>query len=379
MKATATTYDVIIIGGGLAGLALAIRLAQTAVSVLVIEKEDYPRHKVCGEYISMESRPFLESLGLALGQLDLPQIRQLQVTDIQGRPVSAALDPGGFGISRYALDAALARLATAAGCTLLTQTRADQVVFAQDQCTVSAGGQTFTARVVCGTWGKRSNLDVKWQRAFIRTPRKPLDNYVGIKYHIRYPWPPSLIALHNFKDGYCGISAIEEDKCCLCYLTRATNLQKAGGIPQMEKDILFQNPALKKIFQEATFLWEQPVTISQVSFQRKEQVYDHVLLLGDAAGLIAPLCGNGMSMAFHAAKLAAAVIPDFLSGQITRGQMEAQYGRMWRKQFSRRLSVGQFLQANLGHSWITSLFLRSMRWLPFVKRALIRGTFGETF
>ncbi|PUZ24380.1 Dehydrogenase (flavoprotein) [Chitinophaga costaii] len=379
MKAISSTYDVIIIGGGLAGLALAIRLGQTAVKVLVIEKEDYPRHKVCGEYISLESQPFLESLGLPLSQMALPAIRQLQVTDVQGRIVAAPLHPGGFGISRYTLDAALAQLAVESGCTLLTHTRADEVISERDQCTVTAGGKVYTARVACGTWGKRSNLDVKWQRPFIRTPRKPLNNYVGIKYHIRYPWPPSLIALHNFKDGYGGISAIEDGKCCLCYLTRASQLQKAGSIRQMEQDILFQNPALKKIFQEAEFLWEQPVTISQISFQQKEQVYDHVLLLGDAAGLIAPLCGNGMSMAFHAAKLAAGIIPAFLSGHITRAQMETQYQQLWKRQFSRRLSVGRLLQGNFGRNKITSLFLRSMQLLPFLKKALIKNTFGPTF
>ena len=53
-------YDVAIIGGGLAGLSLAIQCASQNVSVVLFEKETYPYHKVCGEYISLESQPFLE-------------------------------------------------------------------------------------------------------------------------------------------------------------------------------------------------------------------------------------------------------------------------------------------------------------------------------
>src|SRR6202012_2587619 len=103
------------------------------------------------------------------------------------------------------------------------------------------------------------------------------------------------IALHNFQGGYCGISRVENDKCCLCYLTTAANLKQNGNdIKKMEEQVLMKNPQLKRILTNATHLYEQPLTISQISFARKEQIYGHVLLSGDSAGLITPLCGNGM-------------------------------------------------------------------------------------
>ena len=282
-----TVYDVAIIGGGLAGLSAAIVLSRKGYKVLVLEKDVYPRHKVCGEYISMESKPFLEGLGLPIGAMALPVINKLQVTDTRGNEVSATLPQGGFGISRYVLDDALARLAQQAGATLLTKTKVDNVQQANGGYAVTVGTHSYTAKLVCGTWGKRSNIDVKWQRPFITGKNKALNNYIGIKYHITYPWPADVIGLHNFANGYCGISQIEDGKYCLCYLTTAANLKNCGNdIKRLEREVLMKNKVLEQIFTNAVFDEGFPVTISQISFDKKELVHDGVLLLGDAAGMI---------------------------------------------------------------------------------------------
>ena len=146
-----------------------------------------------------------------------------------------------------------------------------------------------------------------------------------------------MIALHNFKNGYCGISQIEDDKYCLCYLTTAKNLKQTGNsISQMENKYLYQNPFLQKIFTEAEIsISESPVTISQISFAKKSQVEDHVLMIGDAAGMITPLCGNGMSMALHGSKIAFEQIHLFLQNKIPRWQLEQDYTANWKKHFGK--------------------------------------------
>jgi len=374
------TYDVIIVGGGIAGLSVAILLGRQHYKVLVIEKESYPKHKVCGEYVSMESKPFLESLGLDIDSMQLPVISKLQVTDTKGNEVNANLPQGGFGLSRYTLDAALAELAQKAGATIITKTKAEDVQWENDSFTVKSKNETYTAKVVCGTWGKRSNIDVKWQRPFIKEKNRALNNYVAVKYHINYPWQKDLVALHNFKNGYCGVSQIEDGKVCMCYLTTATNLHNNGNdIKNLEQKVIVQNPWLAKIFREAEFLYESPLAISQISFERKAQVEEHVLLLGDAAGSITPLCGNGMSMAMRAAKISAALIDEFLKGNISREAMEKSYIVQWRTIFSKRLFMGRFIQSNFGKETSTTLLLKIANALPFVKRALIKGTSGEVF
>ena len=95
----------------------------------------------------------------------------------------------------------------------------------------------------------------------------------------------------------------------------------------MEKNILQKNLHLKNIFENSEILYESPVTISQISFDEKSQVENHVLLMGDAAGMITPLCGNGMSMALHGSKIAAGFIHQFLSGNTSRQEMESAYTR----------------------------------------------------
>ena len=373
-------YDVVIIGGGLAGLALAIQLAGKRHKVLVLEKETYPKHKVCGEYISMESKPFLQRLGVALDDMELPVINKLQVTDTRGNEISDTLPMGGFGISRYQLDANLAQLARDAGATLVTKTRADDVQFADELFTVHTKDNVFTAKLVCGTWGKRSNVDVKMKRRFIAEKSSALNNYVGIKYHIRYPHARDCVALHNFTDGYCGVSPVEEERVCLCYLTTAANLQKSNNdIRKMEADILMKNPWLERIFRNAEFLYDAPLAISQISFQKKEQVLDHVLLLGDASGMITPLCGNGMSMALHAAKMAEPLIDAYIGHRISRSDLEAGYTDEWKSTFSGRIAMGRFVQSNFGKDRTTSLFLRAAKFLPPLRKALIRGTSGKPF
>jgi len=109
------TYDVAIIGGGLAGLALSIQSAKAGYKTILFEKEKYPYHKVCGEYISLESWDFLKLLGLPLEQMQLPIIKQLNVSAPDGTLFQQQLPLGGFGISRYKLDHELSGLAKQAG------------------------------------------------------------------------------------------------------------------------------------------------------------------------------------------------------------------------------------------------------------------------
>ena len=147
----------------------------------------------------------------------------------------------------------------------------------------------------------------------------------------------------------------------------------------MEQTILSANPPLKKIFSECEMLWTEPVTISQLSFDKKNLIEDHVLMIGDAAGMITPLCGNGMSMAFHGSKIAAGLLIDFLEGTITREKMEEQYIRSWHKNFAGRLRMGRIIQRMFGSAWLSSLLVHIGRAFPFLTRALIKKTHGKAF
>ena len=374
------TYDIAIIGGGLAGLSLAIQSAMEGYRVVLFEKETYPFHKVCGEYISMESWPFLERLGVTLQDLQLPLIDKLDISDANGKRYHFNLPLGGFGISRYKLDNILYKIALEKSVHFFTGTKVVDVNFPNDAFVIDTSAGQFKARLAAGSFGKRSNLDIKWKRSFAQQKAGKLHNYIGIKYHIKYPNVPNVIALHNFKDGYCGISSIEDGICCLCYLTTAQNLQLSGqSIKQMEEQVLGKNPRLQEIFTNAEFLYDEPLAISQISFGQKSQIENHVLMLGDAAGMITPLCGNGMSMAMHASKLAFENMHAFLQGKIERQLMEQSYTKQWRQTFAKRLWMGRQVQRVFGGTTTTATFLQTMKAIPPLAKAIIRSTHGKPF
>lgn len=373
-------YDVLIVGGGLGGLTLSVQLARQGYKVVLFEKEQYPFHKVCGEYISMESWNFLESFGLDLQAMNVSMIKQLQVSAVNGKMLEQKLPLGGFGISRYVLDNELMNIARDAGVEVKENCKVNDIKFNGTNFIAETSSIEYAATIACGCYGKRSNIDVKWKRPFIEATKNKLNNYIGIKYHVKINYPANTIALHNFENGYCGISKIEDDKYCLCYLTTAENLKKNNGsIPAMEETILCINPHLKKILSESEIIYESPVTISQISFDKKSQVEDHVLMIGDAAGMITPLCGNGMSMALHASKLAAEQINFFLKGNISRSEMEREYTKKWQQNFAKRLKAGRIIQRLFGRSWLTNSFIATIKHFPGAVNFLIRQTHGKPF
>ena len=375
-----TSYQIAIVGGGLAGLSLAIQAARAGFRTVLFEKERYPFHKVCGEYISFENWNYLQDLGIPLSDMKLPMINKLLITSPDGRAIESRLPLGGFGISRYLIDSLLYKVALNEGVNVMEGTKVLDIRFKSNQFEIHTTAGSFTSDIAAGSYGKRSNIDVKWKRSFTLHNHDKLSDFVAVKYHVRYNSPVDQIALHNFQHGYCGISKIEDDKSCLCYLTRAVNLRAAGNdIKKMEEQVLMKNPFLDNIFSKAEFLYDRPLTISRISFARKSQVDRHVLLLGDAAGLIAPLCGNGMSMALHAGKIAFAEIDAFLSGRIDRFEMETNYTSEWEKQFSRRLSAGRVIQRFFGSATLSNLLLSTVKPFPRIVSLLIRQTHGTPY
>jgi len=374
-----TRYDVAIVGGGLAGLALSIQLARLGHSVVLFEKEKYPSHKVCGEYISLEAWDFLQELGLDLDGLNVPLITELEISTADGKLLKHRLPLGGFGISRYRLDQELARLAISAGVILFEGSKVNSIDFNHNEFSIALSHQHYQSKLVCGCFGKRSNIDIKWKRPFSAAAANKLNNYIGVKYHIKGNFDPGTISLHLFKHGYCGLVKVETGEYNLCYLSTASNLQENNNsIPLMEKNVLGKNPFLKKIFEEQV-IDKTPLTISQISFDKKTQVEQHVLMLGDAAGMITPLCGNGMSMALHASKLAVTPIHKFLQGTITRDTMEKRYAKQWQKTFDARLKTGRRIQRLFRHSWLTRIFISVVRPFPKLVNVLITKTHGKPF
>lgn len=366
---------VVIIGGGLAGLILAQQLASEGISCLLIERKEYPFHRVCGEYVSNEVLPFLKVNCLFPAHLQLPSINRLQLTSVNGKSAFLSLDMGGFGISRYSLDFFLYEKAKEAGAEFALNTEVEHVDFIEDHFLVKTRNSEIESDLVIGAFGKRSKMDVAMKRDFI-LKRSP---YVGVKYHVRTKRQDDLIELHNFEDGYCGISNIEDGKSCLCYLSHRSNFKRYGEVRSVEKNVLLRNPFLKRIFSESEFLFSKPEVINEISFELKSPVENHILMCGDAAGMITPLCGNGMAMAIRAAKILSDLIPRYFKKEISRGQLEKFYADTWKAKFARRLWAGRQIQNLFGSERASNLAVNLANNLKPVANFLVRHTHGEAF
>jgi flavin-dependent dehydrogenase len=365
----------IIAGGGLAGLVAATILGRAGIACTVVEKREYPFHRVCGEYISNETVPFLQSLGLYPERIVPAQIKRFQLTSVNGKSAELPLGLGGFGISRYSFDEFLYQKAKSVGVEFLLNTDVESIHFANDHFQIITRQRQLSADVVIGAFGKRSKLDVMLDRDFIHQ-RSP---YLAVKYHIRTDQPPDLISLHNFQHGYCGISNIENGKSCLCYLSHRNNLKKFGNIKLMEENVLFKNPFLKSIFSNAEFVFEKPETINEISFETKGPIENHILMCGDAAGMITPLCGNGMAMAIHSAKLASELIVNFSNERISREELEKSYSQLWNSHFAKRLWVGRQMQRLFGNARASDFAVNLAQLGRPIARYLISKTHGNPF
>jgi len=361
--------DIAIIGGGLAGLSLAILEARAGQQVLLFEKKQYPAHKVCGEYISLESWRFLSSLGVPLESWELPILTRLHLSS-PVKKIELPLDLGGFGVSRFKLEAALVALALQAGVQLHANCSVQLVQQHAGGFTLQTDDGSFEAGKAAGSWGRRSAL-------YKQNPQTR--NFVGIKWHLQGHMPPDLIALHNFEGGYAGMSRIEDDLSCFCYLVDSERLKAAGSITALEQAIRQENPYLHKQLETLSPVWEAPLTISQVSFSPKTTVHEGVFLLGDAAGSIAPLAGNGMSMALHAAYLLHQKLTEVRQGALPERELAAAYDRTWKKQFKLRTAVSYRIQGLFGRNALTTPLLYGVASWPFLGRQLMKLTHGRDF
>jgi flavin-dependent dehydrogenase len=366
--------DVIVVGGGLAGLTGALHLLRAGLRVIVVEKYPFPRHKVCGEYISNEVLPYLQWLGADPAVLGPAPISRVRVSAVSGKCVEARLPLGGFGISRYALDQFLMQRVVQEGGIMLEDT-VDDISFKNDLFTVTTTGiRQLCARFVIGAYGKRSALDQQLIRSF-STQKSP---WLAVKSHYEGDFPEGLVALHNFMGGYCGVSKVENNIINICYLVSYDTFRQFKNIAVHQQEVLYRNPHLKEVLERSKPLFERPLTISQVSFAEKQQVEDHILMTGDTAGLIHPLCGNGMAMAIHSAKIAAEQLLSFLSGHLSsREELESNYVRAWKREFSKRMQAGKVLSAIFRKQGLATGMMNGLVLFPALLPAIVRQTHGK--
>ncbi|WP_281322111.1 NAD(P)/FAD-dependent oxidoreductase [Flavobacterium aestivum] len=363
-----------IIGGGLAGLTAAIHLIKMGLKVVLIEKNEYPKHKVCGEYISNEVISYFDWLSLTITELNPTSISKLHFSTTNGKSIHCDLPLGGFGVSRYALDSFLFRKALEIGCEVI-QDNVESITFENNNFTITtSNNRVLNSEIVIGAFGKRSNIDLKLNRNFIQKK----SHWLAVKAHYSGNFPNDLVGLHNFEGGYCGVSKVENDAINICYLASYETFKNYKNIEEYQNHVVVKNPHLDLILKESKLLFEKPLTISQISFDKKETVKDHILMIGDTAGLIHPLCGNGMAMAIHSAQIVSQLIIKYYNDEIkSRDELEKKYTKEWNLNFKDRLRMGHYLGFLLQKQTLSAILMKILIKLPSLMGIIIKKTHGK--
>ncbi|WP_254639525.1 NAD(P)/FAD-dependent oxidoreductase [Cohnella sp. GbtcB17] len=378
------SVDAAIIGGGIAGSSLAKALADRGRKVLLIDRKAFPRHKVCGEFLSPESIGMLTELGFApaIQALGPAAIRAARIHAFGGAPLRVPLPGMAWGLSRHALDDTLHRAAGLAGAEIATGAAVAAMRREADGYAlhIAQGGfaQTVRARVVIGAWGVNGRApDITGGETSGETRRiKPAGSpYLGVKMHFSGIEAADEVELYFFEGGYLGLSpaggglvnvaALFDRRAC-----RETPTAVHGWLDLARA----RCPALARRLDGAAPVPGTQAAVAPVRLYAKPIPWDGVPLVGDACVTIPPLCGDGMSMALRAAQLSAAYAERRLGGELTDAEWEEAYALAVRRAFSGPLRWGNLLQRAAGKPPLARAALGAARFMPSLGSLLVRAT-----
>ncbi|KAA0255271.1 MAG: hypothetical protein EDX89_06805 [Acidobacteria bacterium] len=332
--------DVAVIGGSLAGSAAACALAREGFRVAVLEHARFPRAKVCGEFLSHEALPVLSRMGAlaAVRAAGAEAIDRFSVVSPSGRRVGGPLPAPVLSVTRETLDRLCLEAAREAGASVRGETTVTGIAGGLD-----AGFRLATtrgevrARAVLGCWGRYSPLDGKLGRPFFGAAA-PL---FGFQRHLSAP--PGRFAgevvLHPFPGGYLGLSRVEGGRVNLAALaTPAVAREAHHDLDRLLARLTAASPALARDLEGLVPLPGPTLLSEPVHLGARDAVAGDVLLSGDAAGVVDPWTGTGMSLALLTGEAASPALASFLRGEVDAdGLRDAHRADVRRVQGSRLL------------------------------------------
>ncbi|MFD2333448.1 NAD(P)/FAD-dependent oxidoreductase [Cohnella sp. GCM10020058] len=373
------TTDVVVIGAGIAGSSLAKALADRGRRVLLIDRKGFPRHKVCGEFLSPESIGILSELGFAsaLRSLEPADIRATRIHAFGSAPLRIPLPGAAWGLSRYDLDEALHREVRLAGAEIATGTTVASMAREADGYTLNlvCGGfvRTVQARAVIGAWGGGGRLSVL---TGAKRRNKPASSpYLGVKMHFTGIEARDEVELYFFEGGYLGLSPAGSGIVNAAALLDRRAVRDAPTAVQGWLELAqARSPSLNRRLAGAQPVPGTQAAIAPVRLFARPIPWDGIPLVGDACATIPPLCGDGMSMALRAAQLCARSAERYLGGELSLCEWEEDYARAIRSAFDGPLRWGNLVQRAAGRPLLARTALTAVRCMPALGRKLVRAT-----
>jgi flavin-dependent dehydrogenase len=385
--------SIAIVGGGLAGSALAARLATTGHDVHLFEKGTFPRDKLCGEFLSSEAKSLFERLDCwpAIAALHPVPITRGRFSSPGGQGLELVLPAEGLGLSRRALDGALFAHAQCSGAKVHIGSDVRSIEPAGGQFLLSGevigpipARLEHRADLVVAAYGRRARLDHTLERAFAKRAHP----HLGLKQHHR-PRPGRLgesltreleghVEIHAVPGGYCGMSFVEGGRVNVCSLVEESFFRGLPdrSMPTVLATLASKNSALARRLEALEPEGSEPLSVAQVPFQVKEPAKDGVLFIGDAAGMVAPLAGNGQAMALESALLLADLIDrhGVPRSEDQRDRLARAWSLRWTLKYRARLELGRGLQTLLLRAPAADRALQLLGSAPALTKALVRLT-----
>ena len=307
-----------IVGGGLAGLTLGIGLRRQEIPVIIHEAGGYPRHRVCGEFISGRGRASLARLGLAslLEQAGAVSAHTAAFFTANQSAAPRPLPETATCLSRFKLDAMLVRKFQSLGGDLVAGRRWRDGDFAEG---------------IVRAAGRRAQ------------PEENVARWFGLKIHARNVPLIAGLEMHLMPQGYVGLCQLAGGEVNICGLFRR---RSGGNTLKNARELLRGRPGspLHERLAGAEFDDDSFCAVAGLSLRPRRAVARAEMSVGDAITMIPPITGNGMSMAFESAELAIAPLVTWSRGEMSWNEARMKIARACDEQFSRRLRWAHWLQ-----------------------------------
>ena len=298
-----------IVGGGIAGLSLGIALSRREIPVTIYEKRSYPQHRVCGEFISGVSDEVLEELGILEIVESGCRVPKVEWFVGERRVMEQAFESEAYGVSRYALDAALA----------------EEFVRIGGRLEIGSSQKSETSEGIVWATGKPKNKGGEW---------------IGLSVHLSN-CPLEHLEMHSGENGYIGLSPIEEGRTNVTGLFKRNSSCKGKGLELIVSYL--ESVGLHGLADRLSgfqVVGGSFCAVSGFSFGEVENASE--VSIGDAARLIPPFVGNGMSMAIEAAAMVAETMEDYARGRIEWGECSEMVVSQTAKLFHTRMKVAMW-------------------------------------
>ena len=376
------SYDAAIIGGGPAGATAAIYLAEYGFKVCLFEKKIFPRETLCGEFLSKEVIEIIKELNLFDKFISLRPnpIDSFRFINDNGKELSSNFNFTAYGLRRSAFDALILGAARERGVKVFQPYEISEIEKCDVDYKVSAQNQNdmsidLQCKFVIAAYGKQNILDKTLNRSF--AGQKSFLN--GVKYHFTKSGLknilPNEIRIYVSNGIYCGVNEVDDETITLAFLENRMTLKKSSRQNLIE--FISRIESFKNIFVGNSFeqINELPAYGSgNIYFGKRNLVENGVFMIGDAAGVIAPLAGDGIGMALQSAKLIASILVKSRKERLSDEETEDLYRNSWKGLFTKRLFSASLIQKILLQSGFRNSAINLVKLFPSLLPKLIKIT-----